>query len=285
MPSIRPRRRPAAVEPAPPIAAELPVVGGLPLGVGAEPSPRLARPFVVPGLSVEAAAYAAILLVSLLLRFWQLGERPLDPAETRTALASLEVARGGRFPSDAGALLGFGDALVFAVAGATDAGARFLPALLGGLIPLALLPARRLLGRATALLAATFLTFSPLLIDQARVVGSAAIAATLSTALVFALFGYAARRGPRELYWAALLLAGALTAGASALSTLVALLSFGLYELTRGGGAARLPADLDGPRAALAPAHGHAPGQPLPEAARAHQRGRVLSALGLCLGG
>ncbi|HEY3107594.1 MAG TPA: hypothetical protein VGL23_02515 [Chloroflexota bacterium] len=282
MPPVRPRRRQAAVEPGPPIAAELPVVGGLPLGVGAEPSPRLARPFVVPGLSVEAAAYALLLLVSLLLRFWQLGERPLDPAETRTALASLEVARGGRFPSDAGALLGFGDALLFAVAGATDAGARFLPALLGGLIPLALLPARRQLGRATALLAATFLTFSPLLIDQARVVGSAAIAATLATALVFTLFGYAARRRPRQLYWGALLLAGALTAGASAFSTLAALLTFGLYELARAG--AGLPADLDAALVALAPANGHAPGQPLPEAARSHQRERVLTAIGLCLG-
>jgi uncharacterized protein (TIGR03663 family) len=225
-----------------------------------------------------------LLLVSLLLRFWQVAERPLDPAETRTAIASLAVARGGRFPSEAGALLGFGDALVFAIVGATDGTARFLPALLGGLIPLGLIPARRLIGRATALLAAVLLTFSPLLIDQARTVGSAAIAATLSLALVFTLFAYVSFRQPRYLNWSAVLLALTLTSGAPAFATLVALGTFGIYMLAIGRSRDRLPGDLDAALLAIAPANGRTPSAGEPDAAEHHGRDSVLIAIGLFLG-
>ena len=65
MPPVRTRRRgiaPPAPEPSQPAAAERTIVGGLPLGVGLEPSPTLARRVVVPGLSLEAGVYANLVV-------------------------------------------------------------------------------------------------------------------------------------------------------------------------------------------------------------------------------
>lgn len=263
----------------------MPIVDGMPLGTGLEPASTLTRPWSLPGVSLEATCYTLLLLISLTIRFWRFDDRALDPNETRIALAALEVARGSRFPSEAGALLGFGNALVFAIAGATDMTARFLPALLGGLIPLALLPARAQIGGPAALIAAALLTFSALLLDQSRTVGSAAIAATISVALVFTLFTFATTRRPRDLYWAAFLLALALTAGAAAFSTLIALGAFGVHALITHARAKPLPRDVDEAIAALAPANGHAPRAPMPDAdlARA-RRAEPLRAAGLFLG-
>src|SRR5438067_1305439 len=168
MASTRPRRtaRPSTrLETAP--AAEPVVAGALPIGVGLGES-SLARPLTLPGVTLEGGVYAAIVLVALLLRFWRLGALPLTPAETRTALASLDITRGGLLPGEAGALLGFGDALAFMLAGVTDATARFVPAIVGGLAPLTLLLGRPLIGRGASVIAALLLALSPLLLDGAR---------------------------------------------------------------------------------------------------------------------
>lgn len=276
MASTRPRtRRAAAVTAAAPPAApsSAPVAGD-----------TLSRPLTLPGVTLEAGLYALMLAVSLLVRFWRLDQLPLSPAESRTAMAALEVARGAQLPSDAGALLGFGTALVLAVAGATDGLARAIPALVGGFAPLTMLWARPLIGRAPAALAAILLTFSPLLVDRARAVHSGAIAATVCLALAWAVFDYARARRPERLYASAVLLALALTAGLGAVSALLALLLIGLFALFDLARRSRLPADLDQALAAIAPANGHRP-DPLPDA-QSHSpvRNEVLRAIGFFAG-
>lgn len=284
------RRRPAAPDPpaeTAAAAAALPLIpsepwspGGLPLG-NDDPGPEpLSRPLSLPGVSLEAAYYAVVALLALLLRFWELAAMPLSPDEARTAMAALGVFRGGDPPGEAGALLTFGNGLVFALMGATDATARFLPALFGGLLPLTLLWGRRLLGRAPAAIAALLLALSPLLLDQARAVSPGAIAATLTLALVLTVFGYAEQRRPEQLARGALLLALALTAGAPAYAGLVALALFGLVQLRRQARRGRLPRDTAEALLAIAPANGHAPhaGLPTPEPAAESGARKVLRA-------
>ena len=254
-----PAARPAPVaEPLPPLPTDVPLVGGLPLGSGELGPAELARRLTLPGVSLEAAFYAVLTLVALGLRFWRLADMPLSPSETRSALASLGLAPGGA-PGESGALLELGNALVFALAGATDATARFLPALIGGLLPLTLLWGRRLIGRGPAAIAAALMALSPLQLDQSRAVSPGAIASTVTLALAFAVFGYAAQRRPSQLFWAAFVLALALAAGTPAFAALLALALIGLTELRRRSGPGRLPRDLSAALEALAPSNGHRP--------------------------
>jgi Na+-transporting methylmalonyl-CoA/oxaloacetate decarboxylase gamma subunit len=281
----RPRRSTKGVATAPPVPAAPPARPGIPIGIGPGAAEPLARPLSLPGVTVEGALYALVLLASLVLRFWRLDDLPLSPMETRTALAALEVARGAQLPSDAGSLLGFGTAAVFAIAGATEGGARFLPALIGAFAPLTMLWARPLIGRGPAAIAAVLLTLSPLLLDQARAVHSGAIAATICLALGWAVFDYARTRRPGRLYASAVLLALALTAGLGAVSALLALLIvaiLGLVELSR---RQRLPEDVDAALVALAPANGHGQGAvPATELAAPTGRDAVSRAAGLFAG-
>jgi uncharacterized protein (TIGR03663 family) len=245
----------------------------------------LARPLTLPGVTLEAGVYVLIAAASLLLRLWRLDALPLSPAETRTALASLDITRGGQLPGEAGALVGFGGALVFALAGATDLTARLLPALIGGLAPVTMLWARSLIGRGPAVIAAALLALSPLMVDGARAVDSGAIAATVCLALGWSVFEYARARRPGWLFASAFSLALALAAGVGAVSALVALLVVGLAGLASLGERRALPEDLDAALAALAPANGHGRG-PVPEAELAASPGRatVLRALAIFAG-
>ncbi|HEY3083463.1 MAG TPA: glycosyltransferase family 39 protein [Chloroflexota bacterium] len=278
----RPRRRPseahpegprpgtAVVEPLPPLPTDVPVVGGLRLGSAEAGPEELARPLSLPGVSLEAAFYVVVTLVALGLRLWRLDDMPLSPAEAASALASLGLTPGVGGPGEAGALLELGNALLFAVLGATDTTARLLPALLGGLLPLTLAWGRRLIGRGPAAIAAALLALSPLQIDQSRAVSPGAIASTVTLALALAVFGYAARRRPGQLFWAAVLLALALAAGTPAFAALAALALLGITQMRRTSHRRRLPRDLSAALDALAPANGHAPAAALPTAERSH---------------
>jgi 4-amino-4-deoxy-L-arabinose transferase-like glycosyltransferase len=241
----------AAVEPLPILATDLPLGSG-PVGDAA-----LDRRLTLPGVTLEAALYALLAFLSLLLRFWQLGEMPLSPEESRTAVAALAGVDAPRSAGEAGALLEMGNRLVFALAGATDASARFLPALIGGLLPLTLVWGRPLIGRGPAAIAAVLLALSPLQLDQSRAVSPGGIASTITLALAFVLFRYAGERRPWQLFAGALLLALGLTAGTPAFAGLLALGLTGLAALLQLGRRGRLPGDVEAAVAAVAPANGH----------------------------
>lgn len=270
MASTRPRGRRAALRPTPARPQT-----GLAVGTGAGADTMLSRPLTLPGVTVEGGLYAVAVLFSLLLRFWRLGDMPLSPAETRTALAAMDVARGAQLPSEAGAVLGFGQALVFAIAGATDPLARAVPALVGALAPLTMVWARPLIGRGPAATAAVLLTFSPLLLDRARALESGAIAATICLALGWAIFDYARTRRSARLHAAAVLLALALTAGTGAVSALLALLVVGVSALTEASRRRALPPDVDAAIAAIAPSNGHGAAE-VPAAELIYPPGRDL---------
>jgi uncharacterized protein (TIGR03663 family) len=247
----------------PDLPADHPRLGDRPLETAPAGEGALDRPIALPGVTVEAALYTLIGALSLLLRFWQLGEMPLSPDETRTAVAALPG--GGASLHEAGALLEVGTRAIFAVAGATDATARFLPALLGGLLPLTLLWGRPLIGRGPAAIAALLLALSPLQLDQSRAASPGAIASTITLALAFVAFRYARERKPWQLFAGALLLALGLTAGTPAFAGLIALTFTGAALLIRQGRRGHLPTDGDAAIAAIAPVNGHRADAEIPQ--------------------
>jgi len=121
-------------------------------------------------VSVEALAYAAIIVGALLLRGFGLGDVPLSPAEARQAAAASHLPS----PADVGvgqidSLLIFGGAAVaFAVASPTAAAARWLPLIAGLCLTLSPLMFRERLGRVPTLLATLLLAFSSSAIVTSR---------------------------------------------------------------------------------------------------------------------
>ena len=259
---------PTSTDTLPPTDLDSTVMNALPLGVGRMESASLSRPLSLPGVSLEGGIYGLIIIVSLFLRFWQIADMPLASHEIRTAVAALNLTRGGNLPSDAGALLGYGTTVILALAGATDVSVRFLPALVGGLTPLAMIWGRRLIGRGPAVIAAGTMALSPILLDQSRTIGPGAIAAAVSLGLVLSVLEYVRARRPNGLYAVAIFAALALTAGAPAYSAIVALVMFGLVSARDIARTRALPGETTTLIAAIAPLNGHAAGSakrvPLP---------------------
>ncbi len=124
----------------------------------------------VNGLTTRDRLYrwlwAAVVLLGAALRLTELDLAPLSRSEVITALAALT----GSFDHGAvagGLLVGLNRAL-FGLAGASDATARLLPAVVGAALPLVMLLWTPLLGRRGALLAAGMLAISPSLVFQSR---------------------------------------------------------------------------------------------------------------------
>jgi len=184
------------------------------------------------GLTVEAVAWAAILLLAAWTRLAVLGRLPLDDSEAVEALAA---AASGGSPSafwqpdsptatpSYHALTG----LLFATFGPSDALARIIPALAGiGLVMTPVL-ARKSLGRGPALAAGLILLLSPSALTTARSASGASLAA-LGWAVALLCLIY--RRGSleRDLTWAA---AGAGLALASGVHSLTGLLTLAVGGL------------------------------------------------------
>ncbi|NPV08708.1 MAG: hypothetical protein HPY83_12215 [Anaerolineae bacterium] len=146
------------------------------------------------GLTVEAAAYAAVCLLGLGLRLAALGSAPLSPNEAAQALAAHRLALGspaevGETGPTAPALLTL-QALVFFLFGAGDSTARLPVAVLTAFSPLAFWLLRPVLGRNRSLLAALLLSLSPFWTAS----GSMGLGRGLAgAALLFAL-GFGAKR-------------------------------------------------------------------------------------------
>ncbi len=120
----------------------------------------------------ERLLYGMIVLAALAVRLAALGNAPLSAQEAKLALTALEAAKRAHPAFGSQPALAAFTSLVFFLLGRTDAMARLIPALAGGLLPLLAWPLRRRLGRLAALLFACALAFDPGLVALSRVANS-----------------------------------------------------------------------------------------------------------------
>ncbi|MGD2206996.1 MAG: TIGR03663 family protein [Anaerolineae bacterium] len=155
-------------------------------------------------ITVERAAYLVIGLLAAVLRFYQLGLRPLSEAEASQALAAYRFTQNASQVAPAGTIpaLFTGNVVGFSLLGASDITARWLPALAG--LVLVLLPywLRHRLGRGGALAAAVLLALSPSAIYFSRNVDGAILATACGLAMAVGLINYLDTRRPSYLYLA-----------------------------------------------------------------------------------
>jgi hypothetical protein len=113
----------------------------------------------------EVMLYLALGVIAAALRFWQLGSAPLSASESVTALSALRLARGGTEAATQlplSPLLHSLQMLTFWIGGtATEALARFWPALAGSGVVFWPLLLRDQIGRGAALLAVFIMVLSP----------------------------------------------------------------------------------------------------------------------------
>jgi uncharacterized protein (TIGR03663 family) len=196
-------------------------------GFTPEPTESIDRTAIVlPALTVEVALYAAIASGAFFIRFFLLGNMSLDPNEARQALASWNFVRGLAETFTGSPLLFTGNALLFALFGATDAAARCLPALFGSALVLTPALLRNHIGRGGALIASALFAFSPSLVLFSREANGAVIAMTCSLAAFAFAWRYLDARAPRDLYVAAAALALALLAAREVWTFVLAALVF-----------------------------------------------------------
>ncbi|HSR35179.1 MAG TPA: flippase activity-associated protein Agl23 [Anaerolineae bacterium] len=191
-------------------------------------------------MTVERVAYLAIGLLAAALRFFQLGLRPLGEAEAVQSLAAFRFTQDMTQSATAGTIpaLFTGDVIGFTLMGASDATARWLPALAG--VIMALLPygLRRRLGRGGALAASVLLALSPSAAFFSRSLDSAILVAACGLAMTVGLINYLDTHRQGHLYFLAAALGLGLTAGRGTYTLLLIWVAFAmvLYLGERFGG-------------------------------------------------
>ena len=165
-------------------------------------------------------AVAAITVVALAVRLWDLGGRVFHWDEGRVGYWTLRYAETGEFayaPIIHGPFLRIVNATVFGYLPPTDATARLVVALVGGLLPLAAWLFRDRLDRAEVVALAALLAANPLLIYYSRFMrNDVLVGAFAFVALGFAVRAIDARR-VRYLYPGAAFLALSLSTKANTL--------------------------------------------------------------------
>ncbi len=182
-------------------------------------------------LTIEYILYAAVFILGVALRCWQLGLYPLSNLEAGQALAALSLYRGEPVEATAySPLLVSLQGLAFLLLGHSEATARLVTALLGS--ALVLLPAlfRRQLGFKICLIAAALLAISPTAIFLSRTISGETATALGAMMLLAGFFNWVVKG---KTGWLVLLAAGLaimLTSGPMASATL---LIFALIVLAR----------------------------------------------------
>ena len=181
----------------------------------------VARP---TGLTVEAAAYAGLFALALVVRLAALGRWPLLPEAVHTALAALRDARGEAWRPDAYVPLLYGvQRALFALVGPSDAAARLLPALSGAGLVWLPFAVRDALGRIGALAAAGLLALAPAWVHFSRTADWPILSALCGGVLFAALWRHARNRDPRALRVGAVALGLGLAAGPGIYTALLGL--------------------------------------------------------------
>ena len=181
-------------------------------------------------VTVERAAYVAIGLLAVGLRFLQLGLRPLNEVEAIQALAAFRFTTGAIPSAPAGTVpaLFTANVLGFTLMGASDAIARWLPALAGVILVLLPWGLRGRLGRGGALAASFLLAISPSAVYAARNLDGAIVIAACGLAMIVGLINYVDTRRPGYLYLTLVALGLGLVAGPGIYTLLLILFLFGL---------------------------------------------------------
>jgi hypothetical protein len=177
-------------------------------------------------LTLEKAAYGGAVVLAIVLRLLLLGAWPLMPAEAAQALPAVAASAGREFDLIGTSPLLFGlQRFTFALFGASDAWARWWPALLGGFAPLLYFALRGPLGRGGALAAAYLWAVSPMVVFTTRLGLGSGLVPTLALAIVAGVALSTQPGDHRGRYWGPLLAAGALglllASGAGAYSVLL----------------------------------------------------------------
>ncbi|MBM4460032.1 MAG: hypothetical protein FJ011_20110 [Chloroflexi bacterium] len=171
-------------------------------------------------LTIERAAYGVIAALALGVRLWGLAWQPLSPAEAAQALPALAAATGRAYDlADISPLLFTLQRLLLIPFGATEALARWWPALLGGLSPLLFYALRGRLTRGGALMAALLWALSPMAVWTSRQGVGNALTPALTLALLACLA--APRLCSRRLTLAAVALGLLLASGPAAYTVLL----------------------------------------------------------------
>ncbi len=194
-------------------------------------APTNATPAPLAWLTLEVLLYGLILAVAVALRFWRLGEYPLNAIEARQALGGLALYLGQPIEAGSGSpLLLTLNALSFLLFAPADATARLGPALLGSVLVLLPLLLRRQLGQKATLLTAALLAISPTAVFLSRTLNGEIATAAGAMLLLAGAFNWLETGRPRWLYAMAGGLALLLTAGPLAYSVLIV---FALVILAR----------------------------------------------------
>jgi len=151
----------------------------------------------------ELAAYASLVVVALLTRFWDLGARALHHDESLHAVYSWYLYTGKGYTHDPmmhGPFQFHGNALMFLLFGASDYTARMLAATFGAWIVISPYLLRRELGRLGALIASAIFALSPSFLYFSRFTREDIYYAGFEMLIVIGLFGFLRERKSAYLY-------------------------------------------------------------------------------------
>jgi uncharacterized protein (TIGR03663 family) len=153
----------------------------------------------------EKIAYAAVLLLAVMLCAYRLGARPFDQDEARSAVLSWKMATEGighlqSNPAQQGPFPNYITALAIRFLSDSDFSARAGVAVFGLAALAFAVPLRRRLGRWGALVFLVLLTFSPTWLFFSRFLQHDAFLAPCVLAAVHFAFRYGANRRPADLY-------------------------------------------------------------------------------------
>ena len=145
----------------------------------------------------ETLAWAAILILAVVSRFYALGARGMSHDESLHAVYSLDLYRNGSYqhnPMMHGPFLFHANAFIFFLFGVSDATARVMPALAGiGAVMMAWLY-RRWLGRAGALLSGALLLISPSLLFHSRYIRNDIYIVLFAMIWIYGMFRFVEER-------------------------------------------------------------------------------------------
>lgn len=164
-------------------------------------------------LNWELVIYIVIMIVAIVTRFWDLGERVMSHDESLHTYYSWELYDRGHFhhtPLMHGPLLFHATAFFYFLFGPNDFSARIYTALLGVLIVMFPLLLRRWLGRTGAIFVAVGLLISPMLLYYSRYIRHDIPAIFFAMVMVYALLQYIDGEQPRRPVWIAVF-AGAMS--------------------------------------------------------------------------
>ncbi len=162
---------------------------------------HLARLLVIDG---EKLAYALIFILAVLTRFWDLGARVMSHDESLHTRYSWGLYRGDGFahtPLMHGPLLFHVTALMYLLFGDSDFSARIYPAVVGIIVVMLPIAARRWLGRTGALAASFMFLISPLIMYYSRYIREDMPALLGALIMVLAIWHYIESRRNRYLLW------------------------------------------------------------------------------------